>query len=91
MQNPTNASTPDLEAIKSRQQKTWASADFGRIGVRLQIVGGDPIATGVGNRHAHPARRLPGSGDPARTNHAAGTGAGAPSRPTRQQARQWWW
>jgi ubiquinone/menaquinone biosynthesis C-methylase UbiE len=30
---------PDLEAIKSRQQVTWASGDFGRIGVRLQIVG----------------------------------------------------
>jgi ubiquinone/menaquinone biosynthesis C-methylase UbiE len=32
-------STLDLGAIKSRQQATWASGDFGRIGVRLQIVG----------------------------------------------------
>ncbi|HET9950486.1 MAG TPA: class I SAM-dependent methyltransferase [Candidatus Eisenbacteria bacterium] len=30
---------PDLEAIKARQQATWASGDFGQIGVRLQIVG----------------------------------------------------
>ena len=29
----------DLEAIKARQQLTWASGDFGQIGVRLQIVG----------------------------------------------------
>jgi ubiquinone/menaquinone biosynthesis C-methylase UbiE len=29
----------DLEAIKARQQATWASGDFGRIGVLLQIVG----------------------------------------------------
>ncbi len=30
---------PDLAAIKARQQATWASGDFGQIGVRLQIVG----------------------------------------------------
>jgi SAM-dependent methyltransferase len=30
---------PHLEAIKTRQQATWASGDFGRIGVLLQIVG----------------------------------------------------
>ncbi|HSD26439.1 MAG TPA: class I SAM-dependent methyltransferase [Vicinamibacteria bacterium] len=30
---------PDLGAIKARQQATWASGDFGQIGVRLQIVG----------------------------------------------------
>jgi ubiquinone/menaquinone biosynthesis C-methylase UbiE len=30
---------PDLAAIKVRQQATWASGDFGRIGVLLQIVG----------------------------------------------------
>src|SRR5689334_5881924 len=29
----------DFRAIKTRQQATWASGDFGRIGVRLQIVG----------------------------------------------------
>jgi SAM-dependent methyltransferase len=39
MQNRTHSSIPDLEALKNDQQKTWASADFGRIGVRLQIVG----------------------------------------------------
>jgi ubiquinone/menaquinone biosynthesis C-methylase UbiE len=30
---------PDFEAIKARQQATWASGDFGQVGVRLQIVG----------------------------------------------------
>jgi ubiquinone/menaquinone biosynthesis C-methylase UbiE len=30
---------PDLGAIKTRQQATWASGDFGQIGVRLQSVG----------------------------------------------------
>jgi len=30
---------PDYAAIKTRQQLTWASGDFGRIGVLLQIVG----------------------------------------------------
>ncbi len=39
MQTITPSSTPDFEAIKSRQQATWASGDFGRIGVQLQIVG----------------------------------------------------
>ena len=29
----------DLAAVKKRQQATWASGDFGRIGVTLQIVG----------------------------------------------------
>ena len=33
------SSAPDLEAIKARQQTTWASGDFGQIGTRLQIVG----------------------------------------------------
>ena len=33
------AVAPDLEAIKTRQQATWASGDFGHVGVRLQIVG----------------------------------------------------
>jgi len=30
---------PDFEAIKKRQQATWASGDFGHVGTRLQIVG----------------------------------------------------
>jgi ubiquinone/menaquinone biosynthesis C-methylase UbiE len=33
------ASVPDFDAIKARQQATWSAGDFGRIGVRLQIVG----------------------------------------------------
>lgn len=32
-------SPPDLAAIKTRQQSTWGSGDYGQIGVRLQIVG----------------------------------------------------
>jgi ubiquinone/menaquinone biosynthesis C-methylase UbiE len=31
--------SPDYDAIKTRQQATWATGDFGRIGVQLQIVG----------------------------------------------------
>ena len=34
-----NPATSDLGAIKVRQQATWASGDYGQIGVRLQIVG----------------------------------------------------
>jgi len=34
-----NPLAPDLAAIKARQQATWAAGDFGRIGVRLQVVG----------------------------------------------------
>ena len=33
------APVPDFDAIKARQQATWSAGDFGRIGVRLQIVG----------------------------------------------------
>ncbi len=70
----TLGNTPhlDLEAIKSRQQATWASGDFGRIGVRLQIVGeslceavdlraGDnvlDVAAGNGNASLAAARRF---------------------------------
>lgn len=35
----TQTDVPDLEAIKAKQQATWASGDFGQIGTRLQIVG----------------------------------------------------
>ena len=40
--NPASAradGSPDLAAIKQRQQTTWASGDFAVIGVTLQIVG----------------------------------------------------
>jgi SAM-dependent methyltransferase len=33
------APAPDLAAIKQRQQATWASGDYGVIGITLQIVG----------------------------------------------------
>lgn len=36
---PAAAPAPDLAAIKTRQQATWASGDFGIVGVTLQIVG----------------------------------------------------
>ena len=31
--------TPDFEAIKTKQQATWGSGDYGRIGVTLQLTG----------------------------------------------------
>ena len=62
----------DLEAIKARQQATWASGDFGQIGVRLQIVGESlceavdlratetvlDVAAGNGNASLAAARRF---------------------------------
>jgi ubiquinone/menaquinone biosynthesis C-methylase UbiE len=39
MQTTQPATGPDFEAIKARQQATWAAGDYGRIGVQLQIVG----------------------------------------------------
>jgi len=33
------AATPDFEAIKKKQQSTWASGDFAVVGTTLQIVG----------------------------------------------------
>lgn len=35
----TLTTVPDYRAIKERQRATWASGDFGQVGVRLQIVG----------------------------------------------------
>jgi ubiquinone/menaquinone biosynthesis C-methylase UbiE len=39
MQSPAPAPQPDFEAIKKKQQGTWASADFAVVGTTLQIVG----------------------------------------------------
>ena len=33
------STTVDFEAIKARQQETWASGDYSTIGTTLQIVG----------------------------------------------------
>ena len=33
------AATPDLAAVKARQQATWASGDYAVVGTTLQIVG----------------------------------------------------
>jgi len=63
---------PDLAALKVKQQATWASGDFGQVGVRLQIVGetlceavdlqaGDKVldvAAGNGNASLAAARRF---------------------------------
>jgi SAM-dependent methyltransferase len=67
-----HAAPPDLAAIKTRQQATWASGDFGQIGVRLQIVGESlceavdvqafervlDVAAGNGNASLAAARRF---------------------------------
>jgi ubiquinone/menaquinone biosynthesis C-methylase UbiE len=70
---PGHAAVPiDLEAVKARQQATWASGDFGRIGVSLQIVGESlceavdllatdtvlDVAAGNGNASLAAARRF---------------------------------
>jgi ubiquinone/menaquinone biosynthesis C-methylase UbiE len=39
MNTIVNPVTPDYDAIKKRQQATWAAGDFGHVGTRLQIVG----------------------------------------------------
>ncbi len=63
---------PDYGAIKTRQQATWSAVDFGRIGVRLQIVGESlceavdlragerviDVAAGNGNASLAAARRF---------------------------------
>jgi len=68
----TQASTPDFTAIKTKQQATWSSGDFGHIGVRLQIVGESlseaadvhagetvlDVAAGNGNASLAAARRF---------------------------------
>ena len=67
-----DAATPDLAAIKQRQQTAWASGDFAIIGVTLQIVGESlaeavdirahesviDIAAGNGNATLAAARRF---------------------------------
>src|SRR6188508_1889982 len=47
MQIIETPSSADYQAIKTRQQATWASGDFGRIGVTLQLVG-ESLAEAVG-------------------------------------------
>jgi SAM-dependent methyltransferase len=69
---PLHTVTPDLAAIKTKQQTMWASGDFGQVGVRLNIVGeslceaadiqaGDKVvdvAAGNGNVSLAAARRF---------------------------------
>jgi len=70
--NPSAAATPDLAAIKTRQQAMWASGDFAVIGTTLQIVGEElceavdvragervlDVAAGNGNATLAAARRF---------------------------------
>jgi ubiquinone/menaquinone biosynthesis C-methylase UbiE len=67
----SQSQTPDLAAIKERQQKTWAAGNFARVGNRLVIVGELlceavdvhaeqkvlDVATGSGNTALSAARR----------------------------------
>jgi len=71
MRQTTAAATPDLRAIKSRQQAAWSSGDYAVIGTTLQIVGEDlcealdlragskvlDVASGNGNVALAAARR----------------------------------
>ncbi len=72
MQTVSSFAEPDYRTIKSRQQATWASGDYGRIGVTLQIVGESlceavdlratdsvlDVAAGNGNASLAAARRF---------------------------------
>ncbi|HEX6790277.1 MAG TPA: class I SAM-dependent methyltransferase [Candidatus Krumholzibacteria bacterium] len=72
MQTLTTQSLADYRAIKTRQQATWSTGDYGRVGVRLQIVGESlceavdvragehviDVAAGNGNASLAAARRL---------------------------------
>src|SRR3954465_14291660 len=67
----TTITEPDLDAIKQKQQATWASGDYSVIGTTLQIMGESlceavdiaagskvlDVAAGNGNASAAPARR----------------------------------
>ncbi|HJW09341.1 MAG TPA: class I SAM-dependent methyltransferase [Holophagaceae bacterium] len=80
---PTTTPAPDLASIKTKQQATWASGDYGHIGVRLQIVGetlcesvdvhgGEKVldvAAGNGNASLAAARRF---ADVTSTDYVAG-------------------
>jgi SAM-dependent methyltransferase len=68
----TTLSPSELQTIKGRQQMTWASGDFGRVGVTLQVVGESlaeaagvnagervlDVAAGNGNASLAAARRF---------------------------------
>ena len=38
----TTPQTPDLSAIKGRQQMAWSSGDYGKVGVTLLVDGRAP-------------------------------------------------
>lgn len=49
---PTSAATPDLVAVKAKQQAMWASGDFAVVGTTLQIVG-ESLCEAVDLRSGH--------------------------------------
>src|SRR6201990_2937195 len=71
MDTLTAAATPDLAAIKTRQQGAWSSGDYAIVGTTLQIVGEElcealdiragqrvlDVAAGNGNATLAAARR----------------------------------
>jgi len=72
METQTVQSLADYQVIRTRQQAVWSSGDYGRVGVRLQIVGESlcdavdvragerviDVAAGNGNASLAAARRL---------------------------------
>src|ERR1043165_7796921 len=70
--NIQTPATPDLAAVKAKQQMTWASGDYAVVGTTLQIVGEDlceavdlrsnqrvlDVAAGNGNATLAAARRF---------------------------------
>jgi ubiquinone/menaquinone biosynthesis C-methylase UbiE len=79
---PSSVPTPDLAAIKTRQQAVWSSGDYAAIGTTLQIVGENlcealdlragsrvlDVAAGNGNATLAAARRF---GDVVSTDYVA--------------------
>ena len=55
-EHPRAPTVAELDAIKARQQATWASGDFGIIGTTLQIVG-ESLCEAVDSRRLEGARR----------------------------------
>src|SRR3954469_9120385 len=69
--NPSAAATPDLAAVKAKEQGAWSSGDYAIVGTTLQIVGEDlcealdlhsgqtvlDVAAGNGNATLAAARR----------------------------------
>ena len=57
----TNPTTPDYAAIKQKQQATWATGDYARIGATLQIVGERLCEAVVEHQGRHAPQRVDGA------------------------------